>query len=70
MMPFLYFPEDKSEYIPSLIMLFIFVTGAIIATIIIRRQSAKELSKLEQTTDATFETKDNQNEQDGNHIEK
>jgi hypothetical protein len=48
MMEFLYFPEDKTEYIPSVIMLLIFMAGAIIATIYIRRHSAKELTKFEQ----------------------
>ncbi|MGM7701636.1 hypothetical protein ACSVDE_07890 [Pseudalkalibacillus sp. Hm43] len=48
MMEFLYFPDDKTEYIPSVIMLIIFMAGAIIATIFIRKHSAKELSKFEQ----------------------
>ncbi|MGP4082890.1 hypothetical protein ACTWQL_23735 [Pseudalkalibacillus sp. R45] len=47
MMEFLYFPEDKTEYIPSVIMLIIFMTAAIIATVFIRRHSAKELNKWE-----------------------
>ncbi|WP_349407531.1 hypothetical protein [Pseudalkalibacillus sp. SCS-8] len=47
MMEFLYFPDDKSEYIPSVIMLLIFITGAIIATVFIRKHSAKELNEFE-----------------------
>ncbi|WP_408006488.1 hypothetical protein ACJROX_17520 [Pseudalkalibacillus sp. A8] len=47
MMEFLYFPDDKSEYIPSVIMLLIFMTMAIAATIFIRKHSAKELDKWE-----------------------
>lgn len=48
MMEFLYFPEDKTEYIPSVTMLIIFMAAAIIATIFIRKHSAKELKKFEQ----------------------
>ncbi|MCF6137534.1 hypothetical protein [Pseudalkalibacillus berkeleyi] len=48
MMEFLYFPEDKTEYIPSVTMLIIFMAAAIIATILIRKHSAKELTKFEQ----------------------
>ncbi len=47
MMEFLYFPEDKSEYIPSVIMLLIFMSMAIAATIFIRKHSDKELHKWE-----------------------
>lgn len=41
-MEFLYFPEDKSEYIPSLLMLTIFVIGAIVAVYIFYKKSKKE----------------------------
>lgn len=42
MMEFLYFPQDKTEYIPALISLAIFVVLAIITFYLIRRYSKKE----------------------------
>lgn len=62
LMPFLYFPEDKTEYIPAVIMLVVFVIGAIVAMKVIRKLSAKELSKLEKSTDATLEPKDDEDQ--------
>src|SRR5699024_9384237 len=44
-MEFLYFPEDKSEYIPSLLMLSIFVIGAIVAVYLFYKKSKKEDAK-------------------------
>lgn len=44
-MEFLYFPEDKAEYIPSLLMLLIFVVGAVIAVYIFYKKSKKEDAK-------------------------
>jgi len=48
---FLYFPEDKSEYIPAVISLSIFVIGAIFATryfIVISKREAKKAKQLEE----------------------
>ncbi|MGM8211954.1 hypothetical protein ACLIBH_04060 [Virgibacillus sp. W0430] len=42
MMEFLYFPEDKSEYIPAFIMLVIFMVGAIAAMYLFYKKSKKE----------------------------
>lgn len=41
-MEFLYFPEDKSEYIPAFIMLVIFMVGAIAAMYFILKKSRQE----------------------------
>lgn len=41
-MEFLYFPEDKMEYIPSFIMLVIFMVGAIAAMYFLYKRSKKE----------------------------
>lgn len=41
-MEFLYFPEDKSEYIPAFIMLVIFMVGAIAAMYVFLKKSKKE----------------------------
>ncbi|WP_046176481.1 hypothetical protein [Domibacillus indicus] len=42
---FLYFPEDKSEYIPAAISMSIFVLMAVIAFLLIKRVSKKEEEK-------------------------
>jgi len=41
-MGFLYFPEDKSEYIPAFIMLVIFMVGAIATMYIFYKKSKKD----------------------------
>lgn len=48
---FLYFPEDKTEYIPAVITTAIFTVGAFIATrlfIIQSRKEAEEAKKIEE----------------------
>ncbi|RCW66933.1 hypothetical protein [Saliterribacillus persicus] len=47
MMEFLYFPEDKSKYIPAVISLIVFVIGAIITMYLIKRASKKEEARWE-----------------------
>ncbi|MCM3568159.1 hypothetical protein [Neobacillus mesonae] len=42
---FLYFPEDKREYIPAAITFGIFLIGAVIATFLIMKHSKKEEEK-------------------------
>lgn len=42
MMDFLYFPTDKSEYIPAFITLVIFMIGAVAAMYLFYRKSKKE----------------------------
>ncbi|HLR58956.1 MAG TPA: hypothetical protein VK094_00565 [Pseudogracilibacillus sp.] len=44
-MEFLYFPEDKSEYIPSLIMLSLFIIGAIVTVYIFYKKSKKDVEQ-------------------------
>ncbi len=41
-MEFLYFPEDKSEYLPSVISLLVFIAGAILTMYLIKRAAKKE----------------------------
>ena len=45
MMEFLYFPEDKSEYIPAIITLLFFIVLACVAMIFIIKASKKEEEK-------------------------
>lgn len=47
-MEFLYFPEDKMEYIPSFIMLVIFMIGAIAAMYFLLKKSKKEESYFDE----------------------
>jgi phosphotransferase system glucose/maltose/N-acetylglucosamine-specific IIC component len=45
-MEFLYFPEDKTEYIPAVISLIIFMIGAFITFYLIKRASLKEEKRI------------------------
>ncbi|WP_208586403.1 hypothetical protein [Gracilibacillus suaedae] len=51
MMEFLYFPEDKSLYIPAVISLLVFVIGAFVAMHFIKKASRKEEEKWKQKYD-------------------
>lgn len=42
MMEFLYFPEDKAEYIPAIIALIIFTIGAVFVMYLFYRKSKQE----------------------------
>ncbi|UFT98203.1 hypothetical protein KO561_13440 [Radiobacillus kanasensis] len=55
MMEFLYFPEDKSLYIPSVLILCLFMIGAGVAMWLFIRASKKEEKKFNQK----YPTKDN-----------
>ncbi|SFJ40126.1 hypothetical protein SAMN04487936_10242 [Halobacillus dabanensis] len=61
MMEFLYFPEDKTEYIPAVIMLMLFIVGAAVTMIWIIKVSQKEEHKVDQSYGATKQW-DDQNE--------
>lgn len=45
-MEFLYFPEDKTEYIPAVISLIIFMIGAFLTFYLIKRVSKKEEKRI------------------------
>ncbi|MDL4842543.1 hypothetical protein [Aquibacillus rhizosphaerae] len=62
MMEFLYFPEDKTKYIPAVISLILFFIGATITMYIIYKASKKE----EKETDKLFNIQ-RRDSQDGNH---
>jgi len=47
-MPFLYFPEDKSEYIPAAITMSIFILAAILTFVLIKKVSKKQESKTKE----------------------
>ncbi|SDM13230.1 hypothetical protein [Sediminibacillus halophilus] len=48
MMEFLYFPEDKTEYIPALISLVIFSIGAAVTMYLIYKHSKKEERRIDE----------------------
>lgn len=47
MMEFLYFPQDKTEYIPAVMMLMLFIVGAAVTMIWIIKVSQKEEQKMD-----------------------
>ena len=47
-MPFLYFPEDKSEYLPAVITLVIFMSLAVVAVYFMIKKSRKDEAKFDQ----------------------
>ena len=62
-MDFLYFPKDKTEYIPAFIMLVIFMIGAVAAMYFIYKKSKKD--------ERYFDEKFDQNNDDlNNHTTK
>ncbi|MFB4169268.1 hypothetical protein [Virgibacillus sp. JSM 102003] len=59
MMEFLYFPEDKTEYIPAIIQLVIFMIGAVIVMYFFYKVSKKEEKKFnEQYQEKSFDDKE------------
>jgi len=47
-MPFLYFPEDKSEYIPATIMLLLFMAIAVATFVFIIKKNNKDEKQFEE----------------------
>jgi len=64
-MEFLYFPQDKSEYIPAFITLVIFMIGAIATMYLFYKKSKKD----EQYFDEKYNLND-ENEQEENDLNK
>lgn len=64
-MEFLYFPEDKSEYIPAFITLVIFMIGALATMYLFYKKSKKEEAYFEEKYKISerFPRKDDQQEQ-------
>ncbi|WP_338471944.1 hypothetical protein R4Z10_04030 [Niallia sp. XMNu-256] len=52
--PFLYFPEDKTEYIPALITIIIFSVFAYFAFRIFGKISKKEEQKIQEEVEKTL----------------
>ncbi|MDG4658274.1 hypothetical protein P6P90_15695 [Ectobacillus antri] len=47
-MPFLYFPEDKTEYIPAFIICIIFLIGAILTWRLFQKISKRDAEKFKE----------------------
>lgn len=47
-MEFLYFPEDKTEYIPAVIMLIIFMIGAAVTMYFVYKKSKRDEARFEE----------------------
>lgn len=47
-MPFLYFPDDKSEYIPAFITMSLFIAAAILTFFLIKKVSKKQEMKTKE----------------------
>lgn len=48
MMEFLYFPQDRTEYIPAVIILLLVLVAAMVAVYLIKKYSAKQEDKLKE----------------------
>lgn len=48
MMEFLYFPEDRTEYLPAAIILILVILATFIVFYLIRKQSMKQEQKLKE----------------------
>lgn len=64
MMPFLYFPEDKTEYIPALIMLFLFILLAFVVYRIIKKYSRNEEEKMKDFEEKVLERLEHEHDDD------
>ncbi|WP_245831757.1 hypothetical protein [Oceanobacillus senegalensis] len=59
LMPFLYFPEDKSEYIPAVISLVIFMTLAGVAMYLFYKKSKSEEQEFKQKYEKRLDETEN-----------
>jgi len=61
MMPFLYFPEDKSEYLPSIIVLILFIILAGVTMYLFIKKSKKDEQKFNEKFDQRIKEAKDQN---------
>ncbi|CAD2078792.1 hypothetical protein JEOCOQ751_01288 [Jeotgalicoccus coquinae] len=64
MMPFLYFPEDKTEYIPAIIMLLLFILLAFIVYKLIKKYSRNEEEKMRDFEEKVLERLEHEHKDD------
>ncbi|MFB9860334.1 hypothetical protein [Salinicoccus siamensis] len=65
MMPFLYFPEDKSEYIPAFITLAICMLLAYLAYRLIKRYSEKQEQKMKEFEEQVMKRMEQESDEPG-----
>lgn len=66
MMPFLYFPDDKTEYIPALIMLLIFMLLAFIVYKLVKKYSRNEEEKMREFEQKVLERLEHEEQERNN----
>ena len=66
MMPFLYFPDDKTEYIPALIMLLIFMLLAFIVYKLVKKYSRNEEAKMREFEQKVLERLEHEEQERNN----
>lgn len=64
-MPFLYFPEDKSEYIPAFITLAICMLLAYLAYRLIKRYSEKQEQKMKEFEEQVMKRMEQESDEPG-----
>lgn len=64
MMEFLYFPQDKSEYIPAFIVLVIFMIGAVAAMYFFYKKSKKDEKLFDEQYKEYHEMAENQSREE------
>jgi membrane protein implicated in regulation of membrane protease activity len=60
-MPFLYFPEDKTEYLPAIITLIIFTVLAVVAVYLFIKKSKKDEQKFNEKYGQRIKEAEDQN---------
>lgn len=64
MMEFLYFPKDKSEYIPAFIMLVIFMIGAVATMYLIYKKSKHDEKNFDEQYEEKHDFINNETQKD------
>ncbi|TXL58151.1 hypothetical protein FHP05_14400 [Cerasibacillus terrae] len=63
MMEFLYFPNDKAEYIPAIIIFAVFFIAAVVTTVFFIKKSKKEEKTLQEKYEhVTFDDQNHTNQ--------
>ncbi|MBU6080369.1 MULTISPECIES: hypothetical protein [Allobacillus] len=66
LMPFLYFPDDKTEYLPALLTMIGFFIVAVLAFILIKKISKKQEDKFNERYGPVIQEKEEKDQTDKN----
>lgn len=69
LMPFLYFPEDKSEYIPAAISFFFFMILLVITFMWIKRNSKKQEAETKELEEHILRERREAKEKEKHHFQ-